>query len=134
MRLSFAPPGAERTNTVNSLFVIAPYSHGGTWVFDDPAVGLRQEPFVSGADQILDLLTADIPNAAAGFTLVFSTRAFPGFQARVLKVREELGGVWYRWPERKVDGWLCPALFKYFPVAPAEIYVQAHARTRAAAH
>ena len=52
--------------------------HDGLWVFDDEAVGLRQEPFVSGADAILDRLTAEIPGAAAVFTRLFSTQLFPG--------------------------------------------------------
>ena len=33
--------------TENSLFIIRPYKHSGMWVFDDPAVGLVREPFVS---------------------------------------------------------------------------------------
>lgn len=121
----------ERAHRVgmNSLFTIAPYKLHGTWVFDDPAVGLRQEPFVSGADEILDLLTADIPDAEHGFRLVFSPQPFPGYAARFERTRPEYGGTWYRWPERGVEGWLCPALFKYFPEAPAEIYALAAART-----
>ena len=67
---------------MNSLFAIAPYKFQGFWVFDDPSVGLRQEPFVSGADAIIDILTASIPDAASGFKLVFSTQPFPGYTAR----------------------------------------------------
>lgn len=109
---------------VNSLFVIAPYRSHGFWVFDDPAVGLRQEPFISGADRILDVLTEAIPDAASGFRLVFSPAPFPGHHARFALSRPEHGGNWYAWPERGIEGWLCPALFKYFEEAPAEIYVQ----------
>jgi hypothetical protein len=39
---------------MNGLIAIHPYKAKGMWVFDDPAVGLRQEPFVSGADAIID--------------------------------------------------------------------------------
>lgn len=117
-----APPA------MNSLLVIAPYKHSGLWVFDDPAVGLRQEPFVSGADHIMDLLSAQIPQAESGFTLVFSAQPFPGYQAHFVRDRAEHGGTWYRWPKQKVEGWLCPALFKYFPAAPPDIYVQARPR------
>lgn len=108
---------------MNSLLIIAPYKHSGMWVFDDPLVGLSKEPFVSGADQIMDLLSAHLPGAEKGFTLVFSAQPFPGYEARFVKGREEYGGTWYSWPERSVEGWLCPALFKYFPEAPKEIYV-----------
>jgi len=30
-----------------------------------------------------------------------------------------------------MEGWLCPALFKYFEKAPKEIYVKAEAATKA---
>ncbi len=110
---------------MNSLFAISPYKSQGFWVFDDPSVGLRQEPFVSGADDIMDLLTEDIPNAADGFKLVFSPQPFPGSTARFAWNRPEHGGNWYSWAERGIEGWLCPALFKYFETAPKEIYVKA---------
>ena len=37
----------------NSILCIHPYNHKGTWVFDDPKVGLYRGPFVSGADVII---------------------------------------------------------------------------------
>ena len=37
---------------MNAINVIAPYKLHGVWVFDDPRVGLVQEPFVAGADKI----------------------------------------------------------------------------------
>jgi hypothetical protein len=113
---------------MNSLFAIAPYKSGGTWVFDDPAVGLRQEPFVSGADRIIDVLTEAVPNAAEGFRLVFSPQPFPGYHARFVWSRAEFGGNWYTWPEKEMEGWLCPALFKYFEAAPKDLYVQVSGR------
>ena len=113
---------------MNSLFAIAPYKFQGMWVFDDPKVGLIQEPFVSGADSIIDILTEDIPNAAGGFKLVFSPQPFPGYSARLAWGRPEYGGNWYSWPELGIEGWLCPALFKYFETAPKEIYVKASPR------
>ncbi|MDR3404340.1 MAG: hypothetical protein P4L99_17710 [Chthoniobacter sp.] len=113
---------------MNSLFAIAPYKFEDMWVFDDPKVGLVQEPFVSGADTIIDVLTADIPNAAAGFKLVFSPAPFPGYSARFVWHRPEYGGNWYSWPERGTEGWLCPALFKYFESAPQELYVKVSAK------
>jgi hypothetical protein len=40
----------------NHIMVIAPYwlEEAGTWVFDDPAAGLHQEPFVSGVPEMRD--------------------------------------------------------------------------------
>lgn len=125
---TLSPPDPR---SMNSLLVISPYKHAGLWVFDDPSVGLRQEPFVSGADHIMELLSAGLPDAEAGFTLVFSAQPFPGSQARFTRGKAEHGGTWYQWPDKNVEGWLCPALFKYFPEAPPEIYVQARPRQRA---
>jgi hypothetical protein len=82
----------------NQLFVIAPYwsEEIQTWAFDDRAVGLIREPFVSGVPEMIEDLVRDIPNARSGFRMFFSTQSFPGFQRRVQWVREEMGGNWYR--------------------------------------
>lgn len=110
---------------MNAISVIAPYRHLGMWVFDDDRVGLVQEPFVSGADTMIDVLVAGIPEAERGFRLLFSQTSFPGSTAHLVWQRPEHGGNWYRWPERDMEGWLCPALFRYFPEAPMDIHVQA---------
>jgi len=126
---NWTPPADEGYSSLlrtvmNSLFAIAPYKFQDMWVFDDPGVGLRQEPFVSGADRIIDILTKEIPDATNGFNLVFSPRPFPGSDARFVRGRPEHGGTWYSWPDRGIEGWLCPALFKYFEAAPEELYVK----------
>jgi hypothetical protein len=111
----------------NSIFVIKPYKWEGLWVFDDPVVGLLREPFVGGADTIIDVATADIPDADRGFLTVFSAGQFPGAQIVLEWAREEGGGNVYRWPERDMEGWLCLALLKYFEQAPERLYVQVKA-------
>lgn len=113
---------------MNSIFVIAPYKFESGWVFDDPRVGLYREAFVSGADVMMDQLVANLPNAAKGFRLLFSTNPFPGYMAKLEWRREEFGGNWYYSPQFGMEGWLCPALFKYFPEAPREIFVKAEAK------
>lgn len=50
---------------MNAIRAIHPFQHEGLWVFDDEAVGLPQEPFVSRADGILDRLAAGILKASA---------------------------------------------------------------------
>ena len=114
----------------NQIFVIAPYwlDSVGTWVFDDAAVALVQEPFVSGVPEMIDELVADIPNAMAGFRLQFSTAPFPGNQRRMTRVREESGGWSYSSDRPVAEGWLCPALFRNFDEAPEAIYVKAEAK------
>jgi hypothetical protein len=111
----------------NAIMVIQPYRHAGTWVFDDPAVGLVQEPFVSGIPEMIDRLVQDIPNAAAGFRLIFAATPFPGYQVQLDWRREEYGGHWYFAPAYGREGWLCPALFQYFEQAPPQIFVRAEA-------
>ena len=63
---------------MNAINVISPYKHNGLWVFDDARVGLMQEPFVSGADTLIDRMAADIADAASGFILIFASTPFPG--------------------------------------------------------
>lgn len=116
----------------NQIFVIAPYWHAGTWVFDDPSRDLEQEPFVMGIPAMIDDLVQEIPNARTGFRLLFSAAPFPGYQRRVERVREEMDGNWYRADEPRSEGWLCPAIFKFFETAPAEIYVKAEPISEAA--
>ena len=110
---------------MNSILFLSPYKHNGVWVFDDEAVGLIQEPFVLGIDTMLDRMTADIPDAENGFTLIYSSNPFPGFQAHLEWRREEYGGNWYYCPELDLNGWLCPALFKYFDEAPQQLFAKA---------
>jgi hypothetical protein len=109
---------------MNAINVISPYRHLGMWVFDDPRVDLTQEPFVAGADTMIDRAVVDIPNAERGFRLIFSASPFPGHQFRLEWRRCEGGGNWYYAPQFDLEGWLCPALFKYFDAAPKELFVE----------
>jgi len=119
------PPKQTRiVRDMNALLVIAPYKYQGTWVFDDPAVGLLREPFIAGIDTMIDKAVADIPNAEKGFRAIFSASPFPGANWKLEWRRAESGGNWYYSDQFKMEGWLCPALLKYFPTAPREIYVK----------
>lgn len=108
----------------NQLFVIKPYRWNGMWVFDDPDVGLVREPFVSGIPEMIDQAVAHLPNPQAGFLAVFSANPFPGADVVLERTRADLGGTWYRWTQTSREGWLCPALFRYFEQAPERLYVQ----------
>ena len=110
---------------MNSMMVIFPYRDHGTWMFDDAAVGLHREPFVSGIPEMIDLLVARIPDAERGFKLIFSAQPFPGYHVEVERTSEEFGGAWYQWAEHNRSGWLCPALLKYFPTPPRKLYCRA---------
>jgi hypothetical protein len=112
---------------MNSIMVIHPYKYSEMWVFDDERAGLVQEPFVQGANTMIDRMTANIPSAEAGFSLIFSAQPFPGYQIKLDWRREEFGGNWYYNAELDMEGWLCPALLKYFDEPPKTFYAQCKA-------
>jgi hypothetical protein len=122
-----------RTNRIecpmNAISVLFPYKYEGMWVFDDAAVGLHREPFVLGVDEMINRVVANIPNADKGFRLLFSPTPFPGYAVKLEWRREEYGGNWYYCPQLEIEGWLCPALFKYFDAAPKELYGKAEPKT-----
>ncbi|HWG42978.1 MAG TPA: DUF6717 family protein [Gemmataceae bacterium] len=110
----------------NQIKVIRPYLWEGIWVFDDPAVGLDKEALVAGMPELIEIATAKagIAEPEKGFIALFSKDPFPGAQVCLQRVREENGGNVYRWPEVGREGWLCPALFRYFEEAPDTLYVE----------
>jgi len=109
---------------MNQINVIAPYRHLDMWVFDDPRVGLSQEPFVGGADTMLDRVTSVIAGAENGFVLVFSGESFPGFQFHLEWIRPDGSGNVYYSKELDAEGWLCPALLRYFDSVPSNLFIQ----------
>ena len=112
---------------MNAINVIAPYKYLGMWVFDDPRVGRVQEPFVSGADTMIDRVVVGLPDLERGFTMIFSGEAFPGHQFQLDWQRADGSGNWYYSPELDIEGWLCPALLQYFAERPGRIYAQIRA-------
>lgn len=113
------------TINANSIMVLKPYWHSDTWVFDDERVNLLREPFVCGIPEMIDKIVVNIPNARKGFRMLFAGKPFPGFDAKLVWRRSESEGNWYYSEQFKMEGWLCPALFKYFDKAPLELYVKA---------
>jgi hypothetical protein len=103
----------------NQINVIEPYRKYGTWIFDDPSVGLQEEPFVSGIPEIIDSLAGDLDR----IRLTFSAEEFPGYQIKMTRLEEEYGGTWYSL-DKELRGWLCPALLRYFESPPEALYVQ----------
>jgi pimeloyl-ACP methyl ester carboxylesterase len=119
----------DRVPRHSQIKVIRPYRWEGVWVFDDPAVGLDKEALVAGMPELLEIATerAGIANPEKGFVVLFSKDPFPTAQVCLERVREEGGGNVYRWPEVGKEGWLCPALFRYFDQAPERLYVEVRA-------
>jgi hypothetical protein len=117
---------------MNVIMVIAPYRYEGLWVFDDAMVGLVREPFIAGADAIIDkaLENKGIQNGEQGFRLIFSAHPFPGYDFEFEWRRGGDGGNWYYAQDFEMEGWLCPALFKYFETAPQHIYARFEERSK----
>ena len=109
---------------MNEINVIQPYRYLDFWAFDDPRVGLEAEPFVGGADTMIDTITAGIDDAADGFVMVFSRNPFPGSQYKLDWRRAEGTGNVYHSADLDAEGWLCPALLRYFDEPPTAIHVQ----------
>ena len=105
---------------MNSVMAIHPYKANGLWIFDDLRVGLRQEPFVAGADTIIEKLVKRFLTPRRALPYCSPAKRFLGIKL----LREELGGNWYYCCALAMEGWLCPALFKYFDSAPKKIYAQ----------
>lgn len=112
----------------NAIMILNPYWLHGTWVFDEPALGLRAEAFVAGADKQISYLVKkhNITNPEAGFRVYISATWFPDCQAYIEHIKpDEYGsGNYYRLTDGDVviDGWYCPVLLMYFPTAPERIY------------
>jgi hypothetical protein len=84
-----------------------------------------------GIPEMIDSVVAEIGTPQDGFALYFSEVPFPGIQVTLDWVREDCGGNWYRRDGTDQEGWLCPALFKYFDRAPSHLYARAEAVRRA---
>lgn len=122
----------------NSIYTIEVYKHQGMWVFDDDRVGLIKEPFVAGADTLIDKLYLEISKGDESFmivprvTLIFSDKRFPTAKLVLHKNNVEIpeSGTNYftmipftAHTDKLHDLWLCPALNLYYPISPEQIYV-----------
>lgn len=109
----------KHANAIKHLNV---YKFGDQWVFDDAAVGLDKEPFVAGADTLIDKLA---PPNERKVGITFSDNFFPTHDFTVDMVKDDShinAGTYYHCEELKHDLWLCPALLKYFKTPPNKIY------------
>ena len=113
---------------------IYPYLLGQTWVFDDERTQLKAEAFVLGSSEAISALieAKGIPNAASGFSLVFSDEPFTGHDVELTWVRADdplllMPGNTYRGQiaGMELEGWLCPALLLHFPAAPGKLFLKA---------
>ena len=108
----------------NAVYSIRPYRYQGMWVFDDDRVGLVKEPFVMGIPEIIDRAVQHLPDAQNGFTVLFNNTGLPSPDLVLKRLNEDAGGNWYMCEATGMKGWLCPALFKYYPQAPELLFIK----------
>ena len=106
-------------------FSIFPFKHCGQWVFSDAAVGVHYEPFVRGADELIDDLVLELYAPERGFRLNFSSLPFAGWTMELAREQLEGGGAWYVDCSSGIEGWLCAVLVRYWPKPPEWIYASA---------
>lgn len=109
--------------TKNQINVIFPFKKNGVWVFNDEAVGLYEEPFVSNVNPIIDTVVN-----GNNFTAYISHSPIPDEQIILDRVDDsvtgDIGDGWYQMRGTDLVCWLCPATLKYFKNYPKEIHVK----------
>jgi hypothetical protein len=116
---------------------------GTNWAFDDEIRGLINEPFVGYTNRIIDQLVAEaavshfkqeiaqvvqdkresnIGITPAPCSLLFSASEPPPAVRATACVLKERHGDWSTYSAFGLDGPVCPALLKYFPVPPPTIW------------
>lgn len=118
---------------MNQIMIIQSYWKHNTWCFSDESVGLKDEPFVAGADDIITALVRKhlVKTKITGINnveinLMFSKDFFPDYDTILHHIGEQGSGNLYETiiDDVKYVGWLCPALLLYFSKAPETIYVK----------
>lgn len=111
---------------MNSIFIIEPYKVGNTWAFDDEKRGLIQEPFVGGFGPIIKKILIDkFGESKDKFVLIFSHIPFPEYDFQLKKGLDLNNGSFYMLDGLNLEGWLCPALRKYYTQdLPSDVYIK----------
>lgn len=105
----------------NQIYYIEPFKKGDLWVFNDETTGLVEEPFISGIPEIINYY---VGKKVSKIGLLFSKAMFPEYTTKLQKKKSEFGGAWYTDYNNGLEGWLCPALFRYFEKAPNRLFVK----------
>ncbi len=78
--------------------------------------------------EVFDKMTATIPDAQSDSAPSSAHHPWPG-PRRNSNAPKRIRRNWFYSDHDKMEGWLCPALFKYFPKAPRNIYVRAEPKS-----
>ena len=123
----------KKSNAIeNDVSAISAYRDNGFWVFDDESRGLDKEPFVAGADILMDYMSGRILDESKNsVNFYFAKRPLPDFDVKLTRHKSDgHDGTYYfvDFPGFNADKggpiWLCPALLKFFRKAPRNIYVK----------
>lgn len=135
---------------MNQIFLINAYRQGKTWMFDDKQRGIKGEPFVAGASELIQkFLDKKGIKARKNVPLIFSLEPFPDSetilyctdkcfplkQNGTVKIKNK---VFPKWEEDLTaepnsayyisnEGdvcWLCPAQIKFFGGVADTIYAK----------
>jgi len=117
---------------MNNVNYISSYIYEGAWVFDDESRELDKEPFVAGADLLIDAMSGrDKYEYIDSCSFYFSETPLPEYDVVLSKESEDgYDGTYYlvTFPEKNVKNegpiWLCPALLKFFDKSPKLIYIK----------
>lgn len=119
---------------MNAINIIYPHKLYSNWCFTDESVGLKEEPFVLGASEVIDWMIREFKiqdkiKEEEGIKLTFSQTPFPNFDIKAVHAESDEFSVgnWYYLDNPIIKDfkfWLCPALMLYFDQAPKEIYVK----------
>jgi len=108
----------------NSIHRVLVRAVDGLWVYDDASFGVKEQPFVFGADLIIDKMVAGMEGVQDQVNVLFSGIPFPGSEYCLEFLREETKGFVYRWQDHNLQGWMSPTLRNYFPDPPPKIFLQ----------
>lgn len=110
---------------MNAVYTVYPSRNKfGIWAFDDVDKGLKQEPLVGNTNLVIDRMAIESGySLEEQIPLMFSPFPIPDYQVELILLESsENGGSFYESKNDKFTIWLCPALFKYLPIAPNVLY------------
>ena len=121
---------SKKLDNFETLELTVYKSERNQWVFDDPDVGLVQEPFVAGADEIMDKLTESYSESARKGFKLFMREAIPEDVDDAIEcIHSELieHGIlgrsnYYQCETLGKRIWLCPNLYRYITNTPQIIW------------
>ena len=100
-----------------TIFYITIYKIADLWYFDDHLRQIEKEGFVLSTSLILDCFIKDKDKR---YNIVFSSSKFPSYQHIARWVLGGKDGNFYKMGDS--IGWLCRVLYRYFKIAPLQIY------------